>query len=133
MPLTSLMPTATVKKHYTDFFEISRFFCTITCWGKCLVDSFNQSKHLKNVNSEEHTCIKARHMVNKTYNFRVVLKKAFPKNLNLLPLHQIDYVTWFQKKPFADVLQNTVDVLKNSANFTGKHLCWTSFFKKLLS
>ena len=62
-------------------------------------------------------------MVNKTYNLRVVLKKAFPKNLNLLPLHQIDYVTWFQKKPFADVLQNTVDVLKNSANFTGKHLC----------
>ena len=32
----------------------------------------------------------------------------------------------FWNKPFADILK--IGVLKNFANFTGKHLCWSLFF-----
>ena len=39
------------------------------------------------------------------------------------------FLTHFQKQPLADVLQNSV--LKNSAIFTGKQLCWTLFLMKL--
>ena len=34
-----------------------------------------------------------------------------------------------QKQSFADILQNRT--LKNLANFTGKHLCWSLFLIKL--
>ena len=36
----------------------------------------------------------------------------------------------FQKQPFVNVFQNRC-VIKNFANFTGKHLCWSPFLIKL--
>ena len=72
MPLTSLTPTAAVKIGSTTvcFFEFFQFFCTVICFGKFLVDSFCQSKDLKNVNSDKLICI------NDTYRETVLLNSV---------------------------------------------------------